>query len=248
MGRYRQGLAGFLLKGLIICVSFAAVFAVTYQLNSAYLREAADTITVVVAAVDLLPGVRLTPETLKTMEKSAFGLGEDYITETGPLFERGPWYIGDIGFGAGDVLRAGRLTPQAAFDDDWRWKFEREPARLIAVETSLARSSGDWIWPGSIVDAMVYIPGKDSYDEEPVPSMVISPAEDPNLGKLLVIDKKNAEGASLDERMEKDGFSRNLLPYVVTIMVDAGDTERIKALIRYNEEGKIYLSPTSARP
>ncbi len=243
MGRWRQGV-GFLLKGLLICASFAAVFAITYQLNAAYLREAADTVNVVVASEDLPPGVELTPSMLRVMEKPAFGLGDDYLIDIDALFESGAWYIDEIGLRAGETLRPGQLKHESAFVGDWRFQLERGSYRMIAVETSLARSSGDWLWPGVIVDAMAYIPAKDSYDD-PRPSLIIGPEDDPCLRGLLVIDKKNSGGVALADRERIDEYNRDQIPAVITFMMEEKDIERIKALIRYNEEGRIYLSPTS---
>ena len=245
MKRWRQGFVGFLLKGLIICVSFAAVFGVTFQLNQLYLREMAETVIVVTARRDLLPGEPLTPDMLQLAEKPAFGLGSDYEEDVSALMEKGPWYVGGVGFGAGDILRPGRLSAAADHGGEWRWAFtKQDDVRLIAVETSLVRSSGDWLWPGSVVDAMVYIPGKDSY-EDPQPPQIIGPAEDPLLSNLRVIDKKNANGLSLGEQAREDAYSRDMLPAVVTLMVDKHDLDRIKALIKYNEEGRIYFSPSA---
>ena len=243
MIRWKQGLVGFMLKGAVICVSFAVVFVVTYRLNQDYLRQAAETATVVTAGVDLLPGEPLQAAHLLLSEKHVFALDGDYIEDIDALLESGPWYVGDLGFGAGDVLRPGRLLPAAETGGERRWEFQsRERVRLVAVETTLVRSSGDWLWPGMLVDAMVYIPARDSYDD-PQPSCIIGPEDDPLLGGLMVIDKKNANGLSLDGHMEVDSYSRDLLPAVVTLILDEGDTERAKALIRYNEEGRIYFSP-----
>ena len=245
MRRWQQGFLGFFLKGLVICVSFAAVFGVTFYLNQVYLREMADTSIVVTAKVDLLPGEVLTHEKLQLAEKPAFGLGADCAESIDRLMDIGPWYIGSIGFAAGDVLRPSRLSLAADHGGDWLWDFNRRSdVRLIAVETSLVRSSGDWLWPGMLVDAMVYIPGRESYDD-PQPPQIIGPEEDPLLSGLRVIDKKNANGIRLGEAEREAGFSRDMLPAVVTLMIDKEDLERIKALIRYNEEGRIYFSPTA---
>ena len=229
---------------MIICVSFLGVFAVTYRLNQNYLRQVVETVTVAAAKTDLYPGEPLTPDKLIMAEKPVYGLDGDYVTEINGFFEGGPWYIGDIGIGAGDILRPDRLAPAAGAGGDWRWEFDRrEKVRLIAVETNLVRSGGDWLWPGMLVDALVYIPGRESY-EESRPAEIIGPAEDPLLKGLLVIDKKTTNGLSLNDQSLDDGFGRDLIPAVVTLMVEEHDLERVKALIRYNEEGKIYFSPT----
>ena len=247
MIRWKQGLAGFLLKGLIICVSFLGVFALTFRLNENYLQGMADTVTVAAARMDLLPGAPLLREQLAMAERPAFGLGEDYIADMDEFFGNGPWYVGDIGFGAGDIVRPGRLVPASRAGGEWRWEFDKsDRARLIAVETSLVRSSGDWLWPGMLVDALVYIPPKDGYDD-PQPSRIIGPEEDPLLKSLLVIDKKNANGLAIDGLPDTEGYGRDRLPAVVTLMIGEDETERAMALVRYNEEGKIYFSPTADR-
>jgi len=242
---WKQGVVGFIFKGAVICASFFLVFGVTYRLNRTYLRQAAETLVVVTAKTNLLPGTPLITENLSLAEIPAFSLGADYSADQAGLLADGPWYVGEIGFAAGEPLRPSRLTRASEAGGDWRWEFaQRKQGRLIAVETSLVRSSGNWLQPGSFVDAIVYLPAKERYDE-PQPSQVIGPEEDPLLSGLLVIDKKSAGGLSLDGVQREEGYSRDLLPAVVTLMLDEEDTERIKALIRYNEEGRIYLSPTA---
>jgi hypothetical protein len=239
-----RSLAGFLLKGLGISLSFALVFLLTYGLNQSYLRQMAQTRLVVTARSDLLPGLPLTADVLQLTEKPIFGLGQDYAESVEELMAQGPWYVGVLGVGAGDILRPGKLSAAAASGGDWRWEANRRgDARLIAVETTLVRSGGDWLWPGTRADALVYLPAKESYDD-PQPARIIGPDDDPLLRDLLIIDKKNGGGLTLTGEENHDGYSRDMLPAVVTLMVDGGDTERIKALIRYNEEGRIYFSPT----
>ena len=241
--KWKRGIAGFILKGIVICISFVGVFAITYHLNQMYLREMAETALVVAVKETVLPGCLITQEMLHMTERPAFGLSADKVEDIALFLEAGPWYAGETGFGSGDILLLSRLRHERDMDGDWRWAFnQQEDARLIAVETSLVRSGGDWLWPGMIVDAIVYIPGRESYEEKR-PSEMIGPDEDPLLGGLLVVDKKNAGGVSLDEPASAEGYSRDALPSVVTLMIHVEDTERLKALIRYNEEGRIYFSP-----
>lgn len=232
---------------MVISLSFIVVFGITFTLNQAYLKQAGATQRVVAAKRDLLPGTPLNADSLTMMEKPVFGLDRDYITDVGEFMARGPWYIGELGVGAGDVLRPRRLTSADSAGGGWRWEFDnREDMCLIAVATDLVRSGGDWLWPGVRADAVVYMPAKNGY-EEVQPSQIIGPEEDPLLANLLVIDKKNAGGLTLAGGPAGEGYSRDLLPAVVTLMVNKEDEERIKALIRYNEEGKIYFSPRSGQ-
>ena len=243
MSGWRNGIVGFLVKGLVICAGFAAVFVVTYRLNQEYLRQIADTVTVLTTTQDLLPGQPIDLDKLSKVEKPVFGMRDDYVDDVQALAEQGPWYVGDIGFGAGDTIYLSRLALAPADQERWLGEYDRQGRiRLIAVETSLVRSSGDWLWPGAYVDALVYIPARESYDD-PQPSQVIGPAEDPLLHRLLIVDIKNSSGATLFGDEISESYSRDLLPAVVTLMVGEDDIERIAALVKYNEEGKIYLSP-----
>ena len=249
-GRLGHPLLQFVLKGLVVSISFAVVFVVTYGLNRTYLRQVAETKTVITAKYMLLPGKPLVAGDLALTEKPVFGLGEDYAQDIDTLLLSGPWYIGELGLGAGDVLRPNRLRNAADTGGFMRWEMQRrDDVRLIAVETNLVRSSGNWLWPGTMVDAFVYLPAKDSYDD-PQPARIIGPRDDPFLQALLVIDKRNNSGASLQEGSDASGesmetYNRDTIPTVVTLMVDIHDVERVKALISYNEEGEIYFSPTT---
>jgi len=244
VGRWSNGIIGFLLKGVVICVGFTVVFLVTYRLNQSYLRQTAQTVAVLAATQDLLPGEERTADKLRMVERAAFGLGGDYADDLETLMRDGAWYIGDIGFGAGDVIYLNRLQREYVCEEEkWLGEHERQGrVRLIAIETNLVRSSGDWLWPGAYADALVYIPAKDSYDD-PQPSQVISRREDPLLGGLYVVSVKNSGGIVLGDETTTDGYGRDITPAVVTLMVKENDISRMAALVRYNEEGKIYLSP-----
>ena len=51
------------------------------------------------------------------------------------------------------------------------------------------------------------------------------------------------------EKLEREDLTladRDRLPAVVVVVLDAAEEERAKALVRYNEEGRLYFSPTKS--
>src|SRR5690606_34218371 len=106
------------------------------------------------------------------------------------LQEGGPYFSGEIGFVEGAPLRKGmvkdskgsKFGPAAELSQD-------EDALYVGVATDQARSAGDYIRPGVLVDAYVFIPG----DMERMPE-VIGPKQNPNLKGLLVHDRQTSDG------------------------------------------------------
>jgi len=197
---------------------------------------------VVVAKSDLLPGHLLGPEDLKIAQRPVFGLGTDYARDIEAFLAANQWYVGSLGLGKGDILRPSRLSTDSEASADLLMQVSLHGKRLIAVETNLVRSCASWLVPGTKVDALVYIKGKEGY--ETTPDQVIGPQDDPNLRDLLVVDKKNGSGLALDLAADA-ALGKDYLPVVVTLLLDQSQEEKAKALIRYNEQGKIYFSPTA---
>jgi len=230
-----------LLRFFIIGLSFCLIFAVTYSLNQLYLQRAAELEDVVVLKRDLLPGSPVTAEDIEIKPRPLFGLGDDYIKDAGEFLASGQWYMGPTGAGKGDVLRPSRLTDTSDQESDLIKQLNGKGKRLIAVDTSLTQSCANWLLPGTRVDALVYIKGKEGF--ESTPDQIIGPQDDPNLRNLIVVDKKNSGGVALEK--EEETLGKDNIPVVVTLMLDQSEEEKAKAIISYNEKGKIYFSPTA---
>ncbi|MEA4891720.1 MAG: hypothetical protein VB085_04060 [Peptococcaceae bacterium] len=240
----KSGTGRFLLKATLLCLSFALVFLATYSLNQAYLKETAATARVVTARRRLLPGEKLVQEDLVMAERALFGLGADYSEDPAALLSQSELYVDELGFDAGDIIRPKRLKKekQAVGGAERIEKYLKNgDKRLLALKTDLIASGGDWLKPGIRADAFVYLEGKNSFGEV-VEAKVLGPTEDPFLGDLLIGDRKTAAGSDPDEAEEALG--RDRLPAAVVVVLEAAEEERMKSLIRYNEEGRIYFSPT----
>lgn len=143
------------------------------------------------------------------------------------------FYSGDLGFGEGDIIRKDRLfTANNSPMGDLN-RLAPEGKMLVSVSTDLVKSTANLIVPGTVVNAVVFIKGDMNQSED----KVLSPKEDPKLGGLQVVDKKNAEAAAPAEK------GRDALPAVITLMIDGEDFDTAKALVEYNEKGSIYLLP-----
>ena len=242
----KRGMGRFLLKAAVLCASYAAVFLVTYWLNQSYLARTAATARVVTASRPLLPGEKLEREDLTLADRALFGLGQDYSGDPDALLSGGDWYVGQLGFGAGDVIRESRLMREAP-ERPGGARIEEYLAdgstRLLALNTDLVLSGGDWLKPGVVADAIVYLGGKTNFGENGE-SRVLGPADDPFLRGLLIAERKTAAG--LNEEDAAASADRDRLPAVVVVVLDAAEEERAKALVRYNEEGRLYFSPTKS--
>ena len=231
---------GPLFQAFIIGLIFCLIFGITYRLNQAYLQRAATLVPVVVARRMLPPGTLLTAEDLILSERPIYGMGEDYRKNIAELMGESNWYTDTLGLGKGDILRPSRLTKRPIIEDSLLNRLGKERKQLIAVETDLVRSCANWVAPGTRVDGWVYIKGREGF--ETLPDQVIGPEDDPCLKNLLIVDKKNKNALQLASKIEAEAV-KDPLPVVVTLMLDQTDADTIKALIRYNEIGRIYFSP-----
>ena len=244
----KAAIGGFLLKGMVLCLSFVLVFLITYYLNQNYLARTAATARVVTARQSLLPGQALTEAELTLAERPLFGLEGDFSRDPKALLEGGTFYIGEIGVEAGDIIRPSRLLsqkPELSGPERIREALAQGDKRLLTLKTDLVASGGDWLVPGMRADAFVYLETKNSFGEV-LETQVLGPKEDPYLEGLLIADRKNAAGQSLEISGE-ERVNTDFLPAAVVVVLEADESERAKALVRYNEEGRIYFSPVGGK-
>ncbi|MBY9079577.1 hypothetical protein KIH86_08435 [Paenibacillus sp. HN-1] len=103
---------------------------------------------------------------------------------------------------------------------------------FVGVSTDQVRSAGDYIKPGVRVDAYVYVKN----DAERTTTL-ITPGNDPLLKNLLIKDRQNQNGFE-----PKSEDNQNPIPAIAIIETD--NPKVAAALIRYQEEGRVYLVPT----
>lgn len=222
-----------MIKILMVIIMFFAVYAITYTLNSQYIENNTNLIYVTVAAKKISAYSPIGREDVLVVKKPRSVVAEDAVLDPDKFFVEKEYYVKDLGFGPGDIIRSQRLSEQEYFNLKNIAGLAGENKMLVSINTNLVQSCSNLVIPGVLVNAVVYIKSKVMGD----PDEVISPVEDSRLGKLMVVDKKNAESAvPLDE-------GREALPEVVTIMLNQEDIEVAKALVAYNEQGNIYLLP-----
>lgn len=229
-------------KFLILGLSFALIFGVTYYLNQSFLERAAATEKILVARRDILPFQRLEEGDFLLAERPIFGLAGQEIVQLEAFLSQGPWYTGALGIGRGDVVLKSRLSQDEPGYRNIIELMDEGKKRMLAVETDLTRSCARHLYPGSLVDGFVFLSRRDAYGQEH--EEIIGPMEDPFLASLLVFEQKNRGGSLLEINEQERVIGQDHLPAVVTLILGEEETERAKALIYYNEIGHIYFSPT----
>ncbi|MDU5946545.1 MAG: hypothetical protein E6Z15_05635, partial [Paenibacillus macerans] len=110
----------------------------------------------------------------------------------------------------------------------------KDGAMFVGVKTDQVKSAGDMIKPGTIVDAYVYIKGQDRQ-----PSELVTPADDPLLKGLLIKDRQNQNGY---EPQREGSGNQNPIPAIA--VVETTNPDVAAALIKYQQEGEVYFTPT----
>ncbi|MFY9173750.1 MAG: SAF domain-containing protein [Peptococcia bacterium] len=219
-------------KTLLVMIVFVVIFYVTFKINNRYIRENTEMVRVAVAIREIPAYTQIKEEDLILAKRPLSVIPKDAVYDTKELLESGTYYTGEFGLEAGDILRVERLFLSDQNPLGSLARLRDENKMLIAVNTNLVQSTANLVIPGAVVDAVVFIAG----DNE-TPDQVISPLEDPRLGDLLVVDKKNSEAAIPAEK------GRDAIPAVITIMLEREELDIAEALVSYNELGSIYLLP-----
>ena len=222
-----------ILKSGLIAFVFIIVLCVTFTINRTYIEKNTDMVSVAVALHKVPAYSKVSRVNVSTKALPRSAVPPQAITDPAVYFNGKTFYAGDLGFGPGDIIRADRLITENTAAVGNLAKLQDENKMLLAINTNLVKSCANLVKPGAVVNAVVFIKGQNTEDTD----KVISPAEDPRLGGLLVVDKKNADASPPPEK------GREAIPAVITIQLDAENHEAAKALVQYNEQGSIYLLP-----
>ncbi|OAB30512.1 Flp pilus assembly protein CpaB [Paenibacillus macquariensis] len=209
---------------LIVLGAAIITFSMVFLANS-FVKKNTDLVQVVVAKENVSPYQSL-KDMVMYRDVVRSEVPEDAIKDVKEL--EGEWFANDVGFyKASPIMKSGITTSEnSKYGETLELK---EGERLIGIKVDQAQSAGDYIKPGVLVDAIVYVKSEEG-------TIVIGPEEDPDLAGLLVLARQNSEGTTPGE----DG--RSLVPAVAIIETSNKDVR--KKLVRYQEEGKIYLSPS----
>lgn len=142
------------------------------------------------------------------------------------------YYAGPIGFHKGQALQKSGITTSDKSGYGSALDLE-DGQHLVAVKVDQSSSTGGMVKPGVLVDAMVYLKG------DVGSSSTISSEDDPDLANLLVVGRENSEGLSPGEE------GRSSLTTIV--IVKAPSVKVYEKLVKYQEDGKVYLAPTAVK-
>lgn len=226
---WSRGLRNTLIALVSLCIAGAGVF-----LQNRYVNNRTDTESIVVAKQNIKPYGKL-DEQLTTREVVKSEVPEDAIRSLDELQPNEDWVSGELGIAEGQPIRKSLVTPakDSAYGDSVALE---EGKMFVGIQTDQVRSSGDYIKPGVIADAYVYIAA-----DADRPAQTITPATDPNLKGLLVKDRQNQDGYEPQREGEQ---SNDPIPAIAIIETDKASVA--EALIRYQEEGRVYLVPVGA--
>ena len=218
--------------GLVILV-FLLIFFITFTINRLYIQKNTDLVNVVVAYKKIPAFSLITADRVTLAKRPRVVVPKEAILDMSVFLSGKKYYAGDLGFGPGDVIRLDRLSEGKSGVAGDIAALEDEGKMLVSVNTNLVKSCSNLVTPGTVVDAIVFIKGQMVGE----PDRIISPAEDPRLSNLLVVDKKNAESSPPAEK------GREAIPAVITLIMDKTSMDVAKALVQYNEKGSVYLLP-----
>lgn len=222
-------------RSLVIVIFAVMLTLVAFSMNQNYVKDRVDTEKIIVAAENIPPFTAIEGKTT-TREVVRSEVPEDAIRSLTELDESGPYFTGELGFVKGAPLqkqliknsKGSRFGPAAELSKD-------EDALYIGITTDQARSAGDYIRPGVLVDAFVFIPG--DMDRRPE---VIGPKQNPNMKGLLVHDRQTSDGTTPGEEGQ--------VSQIPTVAILKVKSDVARDLVMYQETGKIYLMPHGYDP
>jgi Flp pilus assembly protein CpaB len=218
---------------VLVVLVFVLIFVVTFILNQNYIKKNTDLVNVLVAVKKIPAFSSLTVDQVALAKRPRVVVPREAVLDVSTLFSEKTYYVSDLGFGIGDIIRLDRLSNEDTKGIGKVSSLGEENMMLISINTNLVKSCANLVVPGTLVNAIVFVKGQ-MLDE---PDRIISPAEDLSLANLLVVDKKNAEATIPTEK------GREAIPAVVTLIIEKDNLEIAKALVQYNETGSIYLLP-----
>lgn len=210
---------------LAIALTIGAV-AVFIQIR--IVKAQTTTKQVLVAENNILPFTPISGKlVLKKVVKST--VPEDAITSLDQI-EGQELVTNDLGLQAGIPVSKSMLV--SAKDSKYGESVDlKQGEQFIGVQTDQVRSAGDLIKPGTIADAYVFIPGGQQSD----PTLV-TPDQDPLLRSLYIQDRQNQNG-DVPQTENQTG-----IPAIA--IVRTSNPAVVAALIRYQEEGRVYFAPS----
>jgi Flp pilus assembly protein CpaB len=217
-----------------ILLTALAITAIALYFNHAYIEKNTSTKKIVVASEHIPPYTKV-DEYLTYREVVESEIPGDAIYNLEQLLQEGSYYTGEIGFVRGYPIKRDLLT--TAEQSVFGASIGIEDNKIyVAVATNQVKSTGDYIKPGTIVDAYIFLPGTHE-----LPAEVITPKESPRLKNLKIHSRQNSEAQEPDENSGK-----NSIPAVA--IIETTNKEVAADLIYYQELGSVYLLPVGYDP
>ncbi|GGG15158.1 MULTISPECIES: hypothetical protein [Paenibacillus] len=216
----------------LLIVFVALILAgVAVAIQSSIVNKQVTTELVYVAADNLTP-YSLVEGKLVQRKVVKSEVPDDAIRDLKEL-EGESWVTTEVGILKGIPVSKSMLIPakESKFGESLELK---DGAMFVGVKTDQVKSAGDMIKPGTIVDAYVYIKGQDRQ-----PSELVTPADDPLLKGLLIKDRQNQNGY---EPQREGSGNQNPIPAIA--VVETTNPDVAAALIKYQQEGEVYFTPT----
>ncbi|BFH18138.1 hypothetical protein J6TS7_38210 [Paenibacillus dendritiformis] len=199
---------------------------VAVLINQSNIDAQVKTNQVIVMKEDIPPFGKITKESLEYQDLTVSSIPEDAVKDAKELdFDN--LYASEYGLIKGSPLRKSYVTTQEQSKLGTAVGL-KDGMFEIGVTTTLAQSAGDGIKPGVYVDAIAFVHN----DQTGIGKTI----EDPKLKNILVKRRLNSEGT---EPSSTSGNS--LIPVVAVLEVNKGQA---KALMEYQETGKVYLLPS----
>lgn len=210
---------------ILLCALLFAGAGVVVQ--NRIVSNRTETVNIAVADGDVLPNSPVKWKLRNVVKSEA---PTDAIMDAKEL-EGQDLVAGDVGIPANSPIAKSMLV-KAGDSKYGPSSTLKKGSMFVGVSTDQVRSAGDYIKPGVRVDAYVYVKN----DAERTTTL-ITPGNDPLLQNLLIKDRQNQNGFE-----PKSEDNQNPIPAIAIIETD--NPKVAAALIRYQEEGRVYLVPT----
>lgn len=217
-----------------ILVLSSLLTALIVLVNIQYVESKTNVKKVVVATEAIKPFAEVTENMITIREVVMSEVPQDTFESIEDFKDSEKWFASEIGIPKDYPISKAMIVK--AKDAKFGPSVELDGKTLfVGVKTDQVKSAGDYIKPGVLVDAYVYLEGDMQRPEE-----VITPAKSPVLKNLLVYERQNSDAQQPDAQEGKDK-----IPVVAILKVTP---QSAAELVRYQEKGKVYLLPAGYDP
>lgn len=216
-------------KLILLLILALAVFLLSLNYLQSKLADQRLTVPVLVAKMDIFPFQELNESNTEIQQRVKSDIPSDVLTDVSQL-DTGQNFASAVGFVEGSMIRQNHLTTASQSQKGSSIAL-RQGEYQVGVKVDLPTSAGGEVRAGTKVDVVAYV-GHDNQG---------TVRSDPVLSGIEVQKVLDSQGDIIDS---VGADASVMVPSVVVLRVNE---EQRNLIVKYQESGKVYLTPTKPK-